>query len=483
MSESVGRAGFNVRHLRHGESGTRADRASILRESMRELDDEAAAYYAAANPNIVADDTRLNVAMVNDGQGGFRRAKSTAEVLAYGDARIGTKQNPKSEDRVGNTGRKWNPKSFETTLIVIALPRSMCIEIPNAYPLRDDNGNPVTDLAGNPVMRSRWVPRDRDEALRYFAESVDFLGSDVFPGGHDAMHGYDVNLDEAYPHIQIMADTLAADPKNPGQLRVAAQQAWGVSREVLDHRGKIEQPQAKMTRYQKAYREHMHGLGYDVELEASERSKSSHTREEWAALKERERVSEAFGDKVAEFAEKVTRGDEINKATRAKITADRAQLDAREADLDAREQEIADDRLAAQNARHEAEAAGAAAQAERARLRALREDVERDLTAAGPAPQPPSYDNMRAEFLGQQSAQLTAFAKTVKRSDGTTMYEAFEEYARKKHAKLTRQGQPVGRYETWRDRTTAAQKKLTVAQLNDAPVSAPRRDRGHGFGE
>ena len=333
MSESVGRAGFNVRHLRHGESGTRKDRASILRESMRELDDEAAAYWAAENPNIVADDTRLNVAMVNDGQGGFRRAKSTAEVLAYGDARIGTKQNPKGEDRVGDTGRKWNPKSFETTLIVIALPRSMCVEIPNVYALHDNDGNPVTDDAGNPVMRSRWVPRDRDEALRYFAQSVEFLGSDVLPGGHDAMHGYDVNLDEAYPHIQIMADTLAADPKNPGQLRVAAQQAWGVSREVLDHRGKIEQPQAKMTRYQKAYREHMHGLGYEVELEASERSKSSHTREEWAALKERERIAEALDDQLA--------ADEELNAKLGKKLASRA------ADLDARESAVAEGERAA----------------------------------------------------------------------------------------------------------------------------------------
>lgn len=483
MSESVGRAGFNVRHLRHGESGTRADRASLLRESMRELDDEAAAYYAATNPNIVAADTRLNVAMVNNGQGGFRRAKSTAEVLAYGDARIGTKQNPKSEDRVGDTGRKWNPKSFETTLIVIALPRSMCIEIPNAYPLRDDNGNPVTDLAGNPVMRSRWVPRDRDEALEYFAQSGAFLGDQVFPGGHDAMHGYDVNLDESYPHAQYMGDTLAGDPKNPGQLRVAAQQAWGVSREVLDHRGKIEQPQAKMTRYQKAYREHMHGLGYDVELEASERSKSSHTREEWAALKERERVAEAFGDKVAEFTEKVTRGDEINKAARAKITADRAQLDAREADLDRRDLETADAHLAAQNERREAESLNAAQRAEIARLRALREDVERDLAAAGPAPQPPSYDDMRAEFLGEQSAVMTKYLKRMRRNDGTTMFDDFERFAREEHAKLTRQGQPVGRYETWRDRTAAAQKRLTMAQLNDAPMRASERDRGHGYGE
>ena len=476
MSESVGRAGFNVRHLRHGESGTRKDRASILRESMRELDDEAAAYWAAENPNIVADDTRLNVAMVNDGQGGFRRAKSTAEVLAYGDARIGTKQNPKGEDRVGDTGRKWNPKSFETTLIVIALPRSMCVEIPNVYALHDNDGNPVTDDAGNPVMRSRWVPRDRDEALRYFAQSVEFLGSDVLPGGHDAMHGYDVNLDEAYPHIQIMADTLAADPKNPGQLRVAAQQAWGVSREVLDHRGKIEQPQAKMTRYQKAYREHMHGLGYEVELEASERSKSSHTREEWAALKERERIAEALDDQLAA-------DEELNAKLGKKLASRAADLDARESAVAEGERAAAADRLAAQDERREAEALNAAQRVEIAHLRALREDVERDLAAAGPAPQPPSYDDMRAELLGEQSAVMTKYLKRMRRNDGTTMFDDFERFAREEHAKLTRQRQPVGKYETWRDRTAAAQKKLTMSQVNDAPESPSQREQGRDYGE
>lgn len=158
-------------------------------------------------------------------------------------------------------------------------------------------------------------------------------------------------------------------------------------------------------------------------------------------------------------------------------------LDAREADLDARDQETAGARLAAQNAQRETEALNAAKRAEIARLRALRENVERDLAAAGPAPQPPSYDDMRAEFLGQQSAQLTAFAKSRKRPDGTTMLNDFEDWAREKHAKLARQSQPVGKYETWRDRTTAAQKRLTMAQLNDAPTSVPRRDRGRGYGE
>ena len=209
----------------------------------------------------------------------------------------------------------------------------------------------------------------------------------------------------------------------------------------------------------------MHGLGYEVELEASERSKSSHTREEWAALKERERVSEALEDQNLDDL------DLIN-ASRKKDAARAADLAAREADLDRREQETADDRLAAQNARHEAEAASAAAQAERARLRALREDVERDLAAAGPAPQPPSYDDMRTEFLGQQSAVMTKYLKRMRSKDGSTMFDDFERFSREEHAKLTRQGQPVGRYETWRDRTVTAQKKLTLSQLNDAPVSA-----------
>lgn len=478
MSESVGRAGFNVRHLRHGESGTRGDRASLLRESMRELDDDAAAYYAANNPNIVAEDTHLNVAMVNDGNGGFRAAKSTAEVLAYGDARIGTKQNAEGEDRVRNTGRKWNPKSFETTLVVVSLPRSMCVEIPNVYELRDDDGNPVTDLAGNPVMRSRWVPRDRAEALRYFAQTADYLGDEVFAGGHDAIHGYDVNLDEAYPHMQLMADTLAENPSKPGELRVAAQQTWGVSREVLEASGKVEQPKAKMTRYQQGYREHMHGLGYEVELDASERSTSSHTREEWAALKERERIAEAFGDKVAAFSQKVTSDAEINKANAAKIAAAREQLDAdlveieeaegdlderasdiaeretdwltrkrrldaRERDLNRRDQEIADDRLAAQNERRVAEDAQRAAQRARTQAEADRQHV-RDLVA-------------KIEYM---PPEVDDWLDRRKVGDGRTMRDLFNEDTKKRRAT-----------------------RAEVQALIDADAPARAADRTHGFGE
>ncbi|MDO5500185.1 MAG: hypothetical protein Q4F67_10970, partial [Propionibacteriaceae bacterium] len=307
MSEAASRAGFNVRHLRHGESGTKADRASLLNESMRELDSRAAKFYADKNPNIVAADTALNVAMVNDGQGGFRRAKSTKEVLDYGDARIGTKQNPKGEDRVGNTGRKWDPRSFETTLIVTALPKSLCKEIKNVYPILDDEtGKPVLRADGTPLMRSRWVARDRDEALKYFAKAAEFLGANVFTGGQAAIHGYDVNLDEAYPHMQLMADTLAPNPKKPGLLRVEAQQMWGVHASVRDpETGKVEQPNAKMSRYQREFREHMIGLGYDVEKDASPRGPASHGREEWAEMQNRERIAEALAEDAAKDRAKV----------------------------------------------------------------------------------------------------------------------------------------------------------------------------------
>lgn len=299
---------------------------------MRELDPAAAAFYAAANPNIVAADTGLNVAMVNDGAGGFRRAKNTDEVLAYGDARIGTRLNEKGEDRVGDTGRKWSPKSFETTLFVTALPRSMCVEVPGVYPVLHakgkDKGKPVLDATGEPVMRSRWVARDRDEALRYFAETAEFLGTGVLGGGHAAMHGYDVNFDEAYPHMQLMADTLAEDPKHADELRVEVQQTWGAHREVLDPAtGKVEQGRAKMTRYQQAYREHMHSLGYDVELDASERSKSSHAREEWSELQESKREDDALHlDRVTRYKAARKTQDERDQA-----------LDARESDIEARE--------------------------------------------------------------------------------------------------------------------------------------------------
>ena len=209
MSEVVGRAGFDVEHIRHGKEGNRGNRERSLAESMRELGDDAnLAYQASRNPNIRIDDTAENEAFVNDGGGGFRRATSIKEVVDYGD------------ERVKQVYRKISPKSFTVTRIVVTLPKSMC--------------HPVQYQRSDGKWRTRWEANDRDEARRYFADALANLGDKVLWGGQSAIHGYDINWDETTPHMQVMADTFAGDPKHEDRLRVCASQMWGQHREVRD---------------------------------------------------------------------------------------------------------------------------------------------------------------------------------------------------------------------------------------------------------
>lgn len=443
---------------------TKEKRRGLLRHSMRDLDKRAGNEMSHSNKMIDPARTLDNVTMINDGQGGFVRAQSIDQVIELADAMVDAA--PSNVRRMAD-GRE----------VPVGLRRDAAVMI--EYILELD-----------PEWTGPWAtatPEKRAEVLRLLNVMIEEV---IERDGAENVVAWSFNLDETNAHVHMY--TIPVDEAG----RVNMKSKFDGHSKGGAKRAYIERHDAMRTRLN----EH----GYDATFARIEGSPKHEALAKYKARKERE-------NQVAEFAEKVMDGDKVNKANRARIDADRAdleeaeddleertqdiaqretdwltrkrKLDAREADLDRRDHETADARLAAQNAQREAEAASAAAQAERARLRALREDVERDLAAAGPAPQPPSYDDMRAEFLGEQSAQLTAYAKTVKRSDGTTMHDAFEDWARQKHAKLTRQGQPVGRYETWRDRTTAAQKRLTMSQLNDAPVSAPRRDRGHGFGE
>ncbi|MHA7303841.1 hypothetical protein ACX80E_01110 [Arthrobacter sp. TMN-49] len=297
MSENIGRVGADVRHLRHGAEGTRSDRASLLHESMRELDPQAAAYFAAVNPNIVAADTHRNIAMINDGMGGFRRPKTKEEVLDYGDGRI------------NNVHRKISTRSFETTLIVIHLPKSMCVEVPGFYPVVDKDGVHQLDREGNPRVKSRWIARDRDEAVRFFNDALTYYGNDVLTGGVDAIHGFDINFDEATPHVQAMADTFAPDPKHDGSLRVDASRIWGSHPEVRDENGKQIGGSRKMRQYQAGLRQRMHDLGYPVELKVDPtRSMSSQGKEEYIETQ----------DKLAEIAQ----GEESLQVGRRRLNMD-----------------------------------------------------------------------------------------------------------------------------------------------------------------
>lgn len=271
---SVGRAAFNVKHLRRDKCGgdtTRGDRKSLLKESMRELDPDDLAHHAAMNSNIVVADSHLNVPFVNNGDGTFRRAESVDEVLDYQDARMDDLQ-------------RIEKGSFETSLFVVHLPKSMCEEIPDYY---------TSTVEGREVKRPRYVARDYDEANQYFEEAMRWLADNYIPGGIDAVAGGDVNFDESTPHSQFQADTFSPDPDEPSKLRCRPGIAYNTDKSVRykdgPKKGKQISGQQKLIDAQRGLREHMHSLGYPVELEVSERHDESLNPDRYAEQQDRER--------------------------------------------------------------------------------------------------------------------------------------------------------------------------------------------------
>ena len=268
-----GRAAFNLRHLRRDNCGgdtTRGDRKRLLRECMRELDQRDLMHQAAMNSNIVVADAHLNVPFVNNGDGTFRRATSVEEVLQYQDARM--------------DGVRVQKNSFETSLFVVHLPKSMCKEIPDFY---------TSTVDGREVKRPRLVARDYEEAKQYFEEAMRWLAENFIPGGIDAVAGGDMNFDESTPHSQFQADTFSPKPDDPDKLRCRPGIAYNTDTSVRykdgPKKGKQVSGHQKMIDAQRGLREHMHALGYPVELEVSERHDESLNLDRYTEQQDRER--------------------------------------------------------------------------------------------------------------------------------------------------------------------------------------------------
>lgn len=230
---------------------------------MRHLDPRDVKRHSAKNLNIVRADAHLNDGYVNDGRGGFTLVTSVTDVLDYGDERL---------ERVR---RKITADQKTVNRFVVHLPKTLCDEIAEYYPRRNSDGSERLGSSGEPMSRSRWIARDRDEALRYFRDAIDFLGGSVLPGGHEAIHGWATNFDESTPHVQIMADPLAADLKapasQPGALRTMQSQTYSSHREVLDANGRQISGAEKLREYQRGLREHMVKCGWPVDRQVSAR--------------------------------------------------------------------------------------------------------------------------------------------------------------------------------------------------------------------
>lgn len=269
MSDATGRTGFRVTHTK-----AVGERRAIVHEMMRELDPKAVEYWARENKNIVVEDEALDRGFVNDGTGHFVRATSMQEVIDYGQSRVDRLFSPLREDKPDKNG-KMRGGTVTTSMFVAHLPKSMCKEVPNFY----GKG------------RSRWIARDRDEAQRYFTDVVRFLGENVIPGGFEAILGFDIQHSETTPHIQLLADTFADDPKHPGSLRPEWSRAYGAHRSMRDDAGKMLTGRAKMAGYQDDLKEYMVGCGWPVEREVDPlRHDKTETKATYGKLKDEQRA-------------------------------------------------------------------------------------------------------------------------------------------------------------------------------------------------
>ena len=326
MSEQVvGRAGFHAKHTK-----AVGERAAILHEAMRELDQQSITYWAARNPNIVVADEQLNIAMVNDDSGGFARCTDRRQVLDYGESRVGLLSRKLREDAPDKNG-KMTGGAVTTSLLVSHLPKSMCEEIEDFYPVLDaTTGEPVVDKnTGEPMRRSRWVAADRDEAIRYFEDVVDYLAENVIPGGRDAVLGYDIQFSESTPHIQIIAATFADDPKKPGRLRVDTSRAWFSHRDVRDEQGQVKSGPAKMREYHEGLKQHLIERGYDISPDFDEaRHLAGMGKEEFGRSMDAERFAVAEREYVeTKLAAKISVAEKDGKAAKAERAAATAALE------------------------------------------------------------------------------------------------------------------------------------------------------------
>ncbi len=308
MGNEVGRTGFHVTHTK-----AVSERGAILDEMMREKIPGASKRWAKRNPNIVLRDEGLNIAYVNDGKGGFVRCKDPKEVLAYGQQRLAKLSTPVKGPKLDPVTGKEKGGTTTSSMFVLHLPKSLCEEVKDFYPILDEDGNEIG-------RRSRWVARDRKEAVRYFRDALAYMAQEVIPGGWDAILGADIQFSESTPHIQILADTFAPDPKHEGSLRCEFSRAYGSHRDIRDEKGRQMSGQAKFRRYHAGLKEWMLDKGWEIEADVDPlRHDKTATKETYGWMMDSDR---AFRQKVQAFDDDIREQRAELHEIQRKIAAD-----------------------------------------------------------------------------------------------------------------------------------------------------------------
>ena len=362
MDNVVGRTGFHVKHTK-----AVSERGAILDEMMRELKDESVERWAQRNPSIVVEDEDSNIALVNDGEGGFDICTNPKQVLAYGNARLAKLSSPIRDPKLDPVTGKLKGGTTTTSMFVMHLPKSLCKEVPDFYPVYD-HGEEVG-------RRSRWVARDREEAKQYFDDIVEYLATHVIPGGADAVLGVDIQFSESTPHIHVLADTFAPDPKHPGQLRSEFSRAYGQHRDVRDDKGRQIGRKAKFRRYHADLKKFMLERGWEIEADVDPlRHDKTATKEMYGAMMDKQR---ALAEQEQNLAVERRDIDESDK----RLDDQWENLDIARTELKQEREQLQKDK---QKALEEARSAGYAKGLEEGRVKAdaLREQARQQLDNA-----------------------------------------------------------------------------------------------------
>ena len=299
MDNVVGRTGFHVKHTK-----AVSERGAILDEMMRELKDESVERWAQRNPSIVVEDEDSNIALVNDGEGGFDICTNPKQVLAYGNARLAKLSSPIRDPKLDPVTGKLKGGTTTTSMFVMHLPKSLCKEVPDFYPVYD-HGKEVG-------RRSRWVARDREEAKQYFDDIVEYLATHVIPGGADAVLGVDIQFSESTPHIHVLADTFAPDPKHPGQLRSEFSRAYGQHRDVRDDKGRQIGRKAKFRQYHADLKKFMLERGWEIEADVDPlRHDKTATKETYGAMMDKQRALDEHEQNLAVERSEIKRSNSV----------------------------------------------------------------------------------------------------------------------------------------------------------------------------
>ena len=463
MDNEVGRAAFHVTHEFRASK-----RGAILDEMMREKIPGASERWAQRNPNIVLEDEDSNIALVNNGKGWFSLCKDPKKVLAYGEERLAKLSHRVKEPKLDpKKGKEWGG-TRTSSMFVVHLPETLCEEVEDFYPVFDDDGNETGQ------RRSRLVARDRDEALRYFKDVLRYLAEEVIPGGQEAILGADIQFSESRPHIQILADTFAPDPKHPGQLRSEFSRAYGEHRDVRDEKGRQIGGPAKIGRYQEGFRKRMVELGWPVELDVDPlRHDKTATKAVYGAMKDKER---ALAEQEQKLAQSLAKGRSEIDAMVEELADGWVAIDSERNELgQEREQLQKDKQKALEEARTQGYAQGleegrAAVERERERLskewttlRSLEGEYDSAIAGLkGVTPALPSEEEMR-KFVREESPSLAmrylAHRDVLLRENGKKPFhrESFERFA------LSRLG------EEWKEKWTEP------SQTNQAVLDAQRQ--------